>query len=429
MSESQIRVLTLNCWGLKYVSKNRRKRIQAITNELARAAYDIVALQELWVFADYELVRNSVPQLSYSKFFYSGALGSGLALFSRFPIIDATIHPYSLNGSPIDVAAGDWFVGKAAARVLIEHPVLGLVEVFNTHLFAKGGEDGPEHNRAHRLVNAWEFAKLARTAADKGRYVIAMGDFNSIPTSLPMSVIREHSGLTDVWTVVHGELPHTSVNQISPTSAIQTFGVTADSPINTFSAGKSLDPTARKHLGKRLDYILFRQPTNFDMTHPYLNGTHAQVVLTTKVPGHHFSYSDHFALEATFEIKTPSPDHQRVVSTHVSEDSIRVVLQALGECYRISKSRSRMQLATFATCIAALIALTISSAWLPHSWLSSLFMLVTIIISWSATTLFYVGFLFGNWESRALMNIIEELEILQNYQRRRTGVSIEEMDT
>lgn len=125
---------------------------------------------------------------------HSGALGAGLAIFSKFPIIATAVHPYSLNGAPMDVAAGDWFVGKAAASVVILHPVLGQVQIFNTHvsqlltiynnltnsmhdfpqLFAKGGEDGPEYNRAHRLVNAWEFAKLARQAAEMGRYVIAV---------------------------------------------------------------------------------------------------------------------------------------------------------------------------------------------------------------------------------------------------------------
>ena len=46
-------------------------------------------------------------------------------------------------------------------------------------LFAKGGDEGSEHLRAHRLVNAWEFAKLAREAADLGRYVIAVIPFQS----------------------------------------------------------------------------------------------------------------------------------------------------------------------------------------------------------------------------------------------------------
>lgn len=34
----------------------------------------------------------------------------------------------------MDVAAGDWIVGKAAASVVIRHPLLGEVEVFNTHV-------------------------------------------------------------------------------------------------------------------------------------------------------------------------------------------------------------------------------------------------------------------------------------------------------
>lgn len=47
-------------------------------------------------------------------------------------------------------------------------------------LFAKGGETGPEHLRAHRLVNAWELAKLVRQSAELGRYVISVGHIPSI---------------------------------------------------------------------------------------------------------------------------------------------------------------------------------------------------------------------------------------------------------
>ena len=57
--------------GLKYVAKHRTQRIAAIANSLAGSDYDIIALQELWVFADYEHVRASVSShLPYSKFFY-----------------------------------------------------------------------------------------------------------------------------------------------------------------------------------------------------------------------------------------------------------------------------------------------------------------------------------------------------------------------
>lgn len=71
---------------------------------------------------------------SVSSPYASGALGAGLVIFSRFPFIETSIHPYSLNGEPTDVSGGDWFVGKAAASVVILHPIIGRVQVFNTHV-------------------------------------------------------------------------------------------------------------------------------------------------------------------------------------------------------------------------------------------------------------------------------------------------------
>jgi len=139
--------------GLKFVAKNLDERIEAIANYLANATHDIIGLQEIWVFAHFERIQQRVSnRLPHSKFFYrcaaclvglensphnkhfSGALGAGLAIFSRYPIVSAGIHPYSLNGAPLDVIAGDWFVGKAAAHVIILHPILGQIQVFNTHV-------------------------------------------------------------------------------------------------------------------------------------------------------------------------------------------------------------------------------------------------------------------------------------------------------
>jgi sphingomyelin phosphodiesterase 2 len=64
----------------------------------------------------------------------SGALGAGLAIFSRFPIVGSSMHPYSLNGEPMDVTGGDFMVGKGAASVIIDHPILRQVQIFNTHV-------------------------------------------------------------------------------------------------------------------------------------------------------------------------------------------------------------------------------------------------------------------------------------------------------
>ncbi|PFH52272.1 hypothetical protein AMATHDRAFT_74332 [Amanita thiersii Skay4041] len=425
MPESQIRLLSLNCWGLKFVSKNRKERIYGIKNELANSNHDIIALQELWVYFDFQQIQASVSnRLPYSKFFYSGALGAGLAIFSRFPIISATVYPYSLNGAPIDVAAGDWFVGKAAASVVVRHPVLGKIQIFNTHLFAKGGEEGPEHHRAHRLVNAWEFAKLVRQAAELGRYVIAMGDFNSIPTTLPMAIIREHAGLVDSWVATH---PVSSLNQsaTSPLEAIEKFGVTADSPLNSYSAGKPLDRSARQFLGKRLDYIFYRQPCQEHLQR-HLEAVECQVAMIEKVPGCDFSYSDHFGLEATLDIVIPlnSSDSAypnnvdsrllkggREKKTELSTNSIDTTIQALAGCYNISRQRAKREIFTFALCLMLLIGLMIGSPWINQPWINPLLILLTIFLSWAGTTMLYEGFLYGKWEGNALMNVIEELEI------------------
>ncbi|KAH8992449.1 inositol phosphophingolipids phospholipase C [Lactarius akahatsu] len=422
--ETRIDVFSLNCWGLKYVSKRRSERIQAIARFLESSDFDIVALQELWVYADYEIVRSRLSKsLPFSKFFYSGALGAGLAIFSRFPIVAAAIHPYSLNGSPLDVLGGDWFVGKAAASIVIRHPTLGQVQVFNTHLYAKGGEGGAEQHRAHRLVNAWEFAKLAKQAAELGRYVIAAGDFNSVPTSLPMTVIREHASLSDAWEGTHPA-------SLALHCAVEAYGVTADSPLNTYSAGKSLDVHARTFHGKRLDYILFRDPVSplaSAAPPPTLVAADARVLLTDTVPGLPFSYSDHFGVSATLHIRFPwdgsnhtSPDDGHIttaqkqmplaistpftptrVSAKLTAADAAAVLGSLVTCYHHAHACAKRHLLIF--------GFTGAGRFPPQA--TPFVVLGSAVFTWLGTTMFYVGFVHGRWEVNALLNVIDELEL------------------
>ncbi|KAI0308345.1 inositol phosphophingolipids phospholipase C [Multifurca ochricompacta] len=439
-AETRISIFSLNCWGLKYVSKHRSERIQAITRFLENSCFDIVALQELWVYADYEIIVSRLStSLPFSKFFYSGALGAGLAIFSRFPIVAATIHPYSLNGSPLDVIAGDWFVGKAAASVLITHPTLGQVQVFNTHLFAKGGEGGPEHHRAHRLVNAWEFAKLAKQAAELGRYVIAHPhDAPDDGHPRPCFPVRRLGGnppfafilslRTDLYLIP------------SPSQAIEMYGVTADSPLNTYSAGKRLDVHARASRGKRLDYILFRNPAPPLAPAgplPTLNAVDAHVLLTDPIPGLPFSYSDHFGISATLQIKYPrqwvditkidnklrtaqkqTPPTISALSTHapvqisarLAAADTSAVLSALTACHSFARARAKRHLHIFELSVGTLVSLIASARWFPPEALPFV-MLGGAVATWLGTTMFYVGFVYGRWEVNALMNVIEELEL------------------
>jgi len=53
------------------VSKYRKERIAAIAQALSDSSYDIVALQELWVYSDYELIKAKVVnKLPHAKFFH-----------------------------------------------------------------------------------------------------------------------------------------------------------------------------------------------------------------------------------------------------------------------------------------------------------------------------------------------------------------------
>ncbi|KIJ21995.1 hypothetical protein PAXINDRAFT_159971 [Paxillus involutus ATCC 200175] len=425
----EIRIASLNCWGLKYVSKDRHERIAAISSAFSRADYDIIALQEIWVEADYNQVRDQVShRLPYTKLFHSGALGAGLAIFTKWPIIATSITPYSLNGEPIDVTGGDWFVGKAAGSVTILHPILGEVQIFDTHLYAKGGEDGPEYNRSHRLVNAWEFAKVVRQAAELGRYVIAAGDFNSIPTSLVMNVIRSHAGLSDAWAASHSHVPPPSA-MLSPVEGVEKYGVTADSPLNSYRDSEpSGSAIVRKFQGKRLDYVFFRQPSRIsdNPSAPRLQCRDSKVIFTDAIPGNTCSYSDHFGVEATLVV-TASEEREDIMSDHavlentgsawadtpseMTPKMISAILGALQTSYRISQDRSRRELTVFALSILLLLGLIIGSAWVQLPWVNPMFVLFTIFIAWLATTMLYEGFIFGNWERKALQNVVEELEL------------------
>jgi sphingomyelin phosphodiesterase 2 len=61
-----------------------------------------------------------------------------------------------------------------------------------------------------------------------------------------------------------------------------------------------------------------------------------------------------------------------------------------------------------------LIYVPTGTAWLPVSWINPIFILLTIALSWLGTTMLYIGFVYGRWEVNALMNVVEELEIVRS---------------
>lgn len=136
---SRIRILSLNCWGLKFISKHRNQRMAQIGTEIAKVSPppEIVGLQECWTQEDYLEIRERTKHiLPYGKFYFSGIFGGGLAILSRWPIEESNMVRYPLNGRPAAFYRGDWFVGKgvACARIRYGSGKKDVAEVFCTHV-------------------------------------------------------------------------------------------------------------------------------------------------------------------------------------------------------------------------------------------------------------------------------------------------------
>ena len=117
-----VTALTLNCWGIAGVSKDRRRRMTAIAEELSSGKYDFVFLQEVWVEEDFNLIAKKVVHvLPYSHYFHSGVIGGGVCILSKAKIVDVFFYSWSLNGYVHKVQHGDWFGGKGVGLCRVIH--------------------------------------------------------------------------------------------------------------------------------------------------------------------------------------------------------------------------------------------------------------------------------------------------------------------
>jgi sphingomyelin phosphodiesterase 2 len=148
---TEINVITLNCWGLKFISKFHNERLLEIGKHIANAnpVPQIVGLQECWTQKDYQAIRKETKHiLPFGKFYHSGIFGGGLAILSKWPIEESSMFRYPLNGRPTAFFRGDWYVGKgvACARIRFGPGVKDIAEVFTTHVSDVSPQQCPNPN-------------------------------------------------------------------------------------------------------------------------------------------------------------------------------------------------------------------------------------------------------------------------------------------
>ncbi|KAI0897316.1 DNase I-like protein [Annulohypoxylon nitens] len=275
----EINVLSLNVWGIPYISQDRTTRIEEIGRQIVKANPQphIVGLQECFSRGDFDRIHQETRSiLPYSKQYFAGPLGTGLVLLSRWPIEETSVTRYPLNGSPTALFHGDWYAGKgvAYARVRYGKGPDDVINVFNTHLHAY--YSGNEY-LCHRVSQAWELAKILRAASRKchGKALtILLGDLNAEPTSLPYRILEHFvPDMHDTW--LQDSLRRTQGVRADQeawwTDADVQSGVTYGSPRNTWmwtraqraryreeegnSTGEVNFPEVGREEAVRIDYV------------------------------------------------------------------------------------------------------------------------------------------------------------------------------
>ncbi len=265
-----------------------------------KPAYDFIALQEVWMRKDYELLRARLqPHYTHSVRFPRGVIGSGLAIFSRHPIEHSFYRRFTLNGAPDRFWHGDFYSGKGVGGIRVR--VAGVpVDVYTTHLHA-------EYNRAaqtylaHRLTQCYELAQFVEGTSRPDHIVLVAGDLNTLPEELPCQMLwsgaanRLERPLVDGWRCVQEREETEACLAASPTASLigaDPVGATFRHPRNTFRKGRG----DSKRTEQRIDYVLFAPRPGLRCDEVCVFGEDD----TFDPRG--VSFSDHSLLNATFTL-------------------------------------------------------------------------------------------------------------------------------
>lgn len=397
---SRLEIITLNCWGLKFISKLTTERISHIAERLAESSCDIVCLQEIWQQDHWQLLRYRLrKQFPYAKFYYSGMLGSGLAILSRFPIIQTDMRPYTLNGRPQAFFRGDWFVGKGVASAVINLPCGRQAQIFNTHMHAPYNEKVDTY-LCHRTSQGWDLRKLLKASVQAGYITFATGDFNSLPGSLVHRFLTSY--LLDTFISLHPEvplLPTISTEQFSSAELVSKFGLTCDvSPLNTWRQRQ-----APGMYPKRLDYIF----------HDHLiEPLTINVIFTELLEDFNCSASDHFGLHCTYLLKPA--DSIKLTSgdtvEHLNLQDYNEILDMLAWYTKREQGQSQIMIGYFWICIVLIVYIFIQMSGQDSTPIQILCAMIVLLLGITGLLSGLVGFIFGWGELRSLQEFGDEIE-------------------
>lgn len=380
-----VKVLTLNIWGIPLLAKDKNARIDAIANQLLTGPdeFDFVFLQEVWSKEDYHKIATKVSKvLPHSHYFYSGVIGSGMCTFSRSPIKEVLYHPFALNGYPHKILHGDWWGSKGLAVCrTTRHGIPFTLINLHFHALYDHKNDTYVH---HRAVQAYEAAQLLRFGRASEDVVIFSGDLNCTQTDFAYRLVKHNGALIDSYID-------------SPVKTPGSNGESNETPANSYTSVKTLMDNP---CGHRIDYIFYQSSQAYKVKTKVCDQPFPQ-----RVPQQEFSFSDHEAVRTVLTI-TP------MKGTEIMEEipSVQAKTDALLECSAVCEqglksvgSQQKIYIALSVLCaivllVCHIVICTESSSGVTRGFLGLLLILFTFCLSY----LLFMATIFYRFESNTI---------------------------
>jgi len=298
--------------------------------------------------ADYQLLKRTLHmKYPHSVYFYSGAVGSGLATFSKHPIESVQFHRFPVAGRLEEIFRGDGAAGKGVAVTRIRTEADGRqIILLNSHFAANYFQpDGWNPYETHKTIQAFEFVRVMRQELllNPGAAVIGLGDFNLEPDSPAYEgILLNKLGLFQDF----------KVHSIFGTSSSDREPETFNLPSNSYrKQGRPIES---------IDHILVATTGNVRWV-----PLQSKRVFEERIPVFNISYSDHFGLASTVEFREGPPeeldesedDYDSILVLQLIEDS---VVQHIG---RIQAEQSVRQWRSMLLTILAILLMA-GGCWL-----------------------------------------------------------------
>ena len=211
--ENSLRILNWNVSSWDEANKHKnggqshRKDMLALIHSQGA---DILCLQEFFEFESSNFYEPNIPAVKamgypYHYFVphyfrYQNAYRMGVAIFSKYPILDTAVVPYQQNSAADNLVYADINVNGKTIRLMTTHlqsvrfnhvDYEGINKIKNTDDQALKASK----NILSKIITAYQYrsgqAELVRAEIDKSPHpVIICGDFNDVPNSYTYFTIK-----------------------------------------------------------------------------------------------------------------------------------------------------------------------------------------------------------------------------------------------